>query len=111
MIHAKGKLFSLLKGCVKINNSVMFLGHCYIAVSLFLYFFEQVAGNVNCLASSADGSYIFAGLSEGVAVLSMGDHTVKTIWKTEDVEIVALQVKSVGNQLYLLAAVDDMGIT
>lgn len=70
----------------------------------------QVAGNVNCLASSADGSYIFAGLSEGVAVLSMGDHTVKTIWKTEDVEIVALQVKSVGNQLYLLAAVDDMGL-
>ncbi|XP_078283535.1 WD repeat-containing protein 93 [Rhinoraja longicauda] len=70
----------------------------------------QVAGNVTCLASSMDGSYIFAGLSEGVAVLSMGDHTVKTVWKTEDAEIVALQVKSVGSQLYLLAAVDDMGL-
>ncbi|XP_051896227.1 WD repeat-containing protein 93 [Pristis pectinata] len=70
----------------------------------------RVPGNVNCLASSVDGSYVFAGLSEGVAVLNMEDHTVKTVWKTEDVEIVAIQVKSVGSQLYVLAAVDDMGL-
>ncbi|XP_072133794.1 WD repeat-containing protein 93 isoform X1 [Mobula birostris] len=70
----------------------------------------QVPGNVNCLAGSVDGSYIFAGLSEGIAIFNMENHTVKTVWKTEDVEIVAIQVKSVGSQLHLLAAVDDMGL-
>ncbi|XP_062922174.1 WD repeat-containing protein 93 isoform X2 [Mobula hypostoma] len=70
----------------------------------------QVPGNVNCLAGSVDGSCIFAGLSEGIAIFNMENHTVKTVWKTEDVEIVAIQVKSVGSQLHLLAAVDDMGL-
>ncbi|XP_069766919.1 WD repeat-containing protein 93 [Narcine bancroftii] len=70
----------------------------------------QVPGNVNCLASSADGRYIFVGLSEGVAIFNMKDHTVKMVWKKEDIEIVDLHVKSAEGQLYLVAAVDDMGL-
>uniref|UniRef100_UPI00398EEA11 WD repeat-containing protein 93 isoform X2 n=1 Tax=Pristiophorus japonicus TaxID=55135 RepID=UPI00398EEA11 len=70
----------------------------------------QLPGNLNCLANTVDANYIFAGLSEGVAVLNTEDHTVTSVWTSGDVEIVALQVTHAGGQLYLLAAVDDMGI-
>ncbi|XP_078386137.1 WD repeat-containing protein 93 [Cetorhinus maximus] len=70
----------------------------------------QLPGNLNCFANPVDGNYIFAGLSEGVAVLNMEDHTIRSVWKMEGIEIVALQVRLVGCQLYLFAALDDMGV-
>ncbi|XP_078098002.1 WD repeat-containing protein 93 [Mustelus asterias] len=70
----------------------------------------QVPGTLNCFANSVHGNYIFAGISEGVAVLNMEDHTVKSVWNMEGIEIAALQVRHVGGQLYLLAALDDMGV-
>ncbi|XP_041030679.1 WD repeat-containing protein 93 [Carcharodon carcharias] len=70
----------------------------------------QLPGNLNCFADPVDGNYIFAGLSEGVAVLNMGDHTIRSVWKMEGIEIVALQVRLVGGQLYLFAALDDIGV-
>ncbi|GCB70057.1 hypothetical protein scyTo_0005601 [Scyliorhinus torazame] len=45
----------------------------------------QLPRNLNCFANSVDGNYIFAGLSEGVGVLNMEDHTVKSVWNMEGV--------------------------
>ncbi|XP_038670562.1 WD repeat-containing protein 93 [Scyliorhinus canicula] len=70
----------------------------------------QLPGNLNCFANSVDANSIFVGLSEGVGVLNMEDHTVKSVWNMEGIEIAALQVRHVGGQLYLLAALDDMGV-
>ncbi|XP_067874183.1 WD repeat-containing protein 93 isoform X2 [Heterodontus francisci] len=70
----------------------------------------QLPANLNCFANSVDENYIFAGLSEGVAVLNMEDQTVTSVWNMEGIEVVALQVRHAGGKLYLLAALDDMGI-
>ncbi|XP_072421301.1 WD repeat-containing protein 93 [Chiloscyllium punctatum] len=70
----------------------------------------QLPGNLNCFANIVDGKNIFAGMSEGVAILNQEDHTIKSLWRMEGVEIIALQVRHVGGQLYLLAARDDMGV-
>ncbi|XP_048471835.1 WD repeat-containing protein 93 isoform X2 [Rhincodon typus] len=70
----------------------------------------QLPGNLNCFANIVDGNDIFAGMSEGVVVLNQEDHTIRSVWRMEGVDIVALQVRHVGGQLYLLAALDDMGV-
>ncbi|XP_060708834.1 WD repeat-containing protein 93 [Hemiscyllium ocellatum] len=51
----------------------------------------QLPGNLNCFANIMDGKNIFAGMSEGVAILNQEDHTIKSLWKMEGVEIIALQ--------------------
>ncbi|XP_063301712.1 WD repeat-containing protein 93 isoform X1 [Pelobates fuscus] len=65
---------------------------------------------VNCIASGKSGTYIFVGLSEGVAVYRVSDLQWICGWEEPNVEICSLDVCHVKNEMYLIAAVDDMGI-
>ncbi|KAM3927085.1 WD repeat-containing protein 93 [Leptodactylus fuscus] len=68
----------------------------------------HVTKRVNCLA--VGGSYLFVGLSEGLAVYSLTDNDWICGWETNKVEVCALTVCHVQNQVYFLSTVDDMGI-
>ncbi|XP_056427910.1 WD repeat-containing protein 93 isoform X2 [Hyla sarda] len=56
------------------------------------------------------GSYLFVGLSEGLAVYSLTDQDWICGWDASKVEVCNLNVCQVQNQVYFLSTVDDMGI-
>ncbi|XP_075714279.1 WD repeat-containing protein 93 [Rhinoderma darwinii] len=68
----------------------------------------HVSKRVNCIA--VGGSYLFVGLSEGLAVYSLTDRDWICGWEANKVEVCTLTVCHVQNQVYFLSTVDDMGI-
>ncbi|XP_040270084.1 WD repeat-containing protein 93 [Bufo bufo] len=68
----------------------------------------HVSKRVTCMA--VGGSYLFAGLSEGLAVYSLTDRDWICGWEANKVEVCALTVCQVQDQVYFLSTVDDMGI-
>ncbi|XP_063781866.1 WD repeat-containing protein 93 [Pseudophryne corroboree] len=70
----------------------------------------QVSRRVNCVAAGASGTYLFAGLSEGLAVYSLSDQGWICGWEADNLEVCSLGVCQVQNQVYLISTVDDMGI-
>ncbi|KAE8618184.1 hypothetical protein XENTR_v10009302 [Xenopus tropicalis] len=70
----------------------------------------QVSKRVNCLAAVESGTYLFVGHSDGLAVYNFPDCSWICSWETAKIEICSLSICHVKNELYLLAAVDDMGI-
>lgn len=68
----------------------------------------QVFRRVNCMA--IEGSYLFVGLSEGLAVYSLTDREWICGWDANKVEVCNLTVCQVQNEVYFLSTVDDMGI-
>ncbi|XP_053321421.1 WD repeat-containing protein 93 [Spea bombifrons] len=70
----------------------------------------HITRRVNCMAAGSAGMYIFAGLSEGVAVYDMSDMKQICEWEATKIEICYISVCHVKNQIYLIATIDDMGV-
>uniref|UniRef100_A0A8C5M9I9 WD repeat domain 93 n=1 Tax=Leptobrachium leishanense TaxID=445787 RepID=A0A8C5M9I9_9ANUR len=70
----------------------------------------HVTKRVNCMASGKSGPYLFVGLSEGLAVYRASDLQWICGWEAPKIDICSLEVCHVKNELYLIAAVDDMGV-
>ncbi|XP_075061297.1 WD repeat-containing protein 93 [Mixophyes fleayi] len=70
----------------------------------------HVSRRVNCVAAGGSGTYLFVGLSEGLAVYSLSDHDWVCGWEASNLDVCSLSVSLVHNQVYLLSTVDDMGI-
>ncbi|KAM4749031.1 WD repeat-containing protein 93 [Rhinophrynus dorsalis] len=70
----------------------------------------QITKRAHCMAVGGSGTYIFIGLSEGIAVYSLPNYTWICGWESTTIEIFSLSVCHVKNQIFVLATVDDMGI-
>ncbi|KAM6257446.1 WD repeat-containing protein 93 isoform 2-T3 [Porphyrio hochstetteri] len=68
----------------------------------------QVTGRANCLAVS--GSYIFVGLSVGLAAFRVSDCKEICAWDAVKTEICAIHASHLGNDCHVLLAVDEMGL-
>nr|XP_029501774.1 WD repeat-containing protein 93 [Oncorhynchus nerka] len=86
----------------------------------------QVSGDVklpvrtNCVACSEDGRYIFLGHPHGLSVMAQPQGITTSsssspycvpVWQEDQVEITSLQITCLGEMVYLLASLDDMGNT
>ncbi|NXO02817.1 WDR93 protein, partial [Rhinopomastus cyanomelas] len=74
----------------------------------FLTIEFQVTGSANCLAAS--GKYIFVGVSVGLATFRVSDCKEVCVCDTVNTDICAIHASDLGNELYVLLAVDKMGI-
>ncbi|XP_033121849.1 WD repeat-containing protein 93-like isoform X2 [Anneissia japonica] len=63
-----------------------------------------------CLKQSPDGRYIFVGLPNGLAVLDATHHIVLARWQQEEADISTLEISLIGVQMYLVTAIDDLGL-
>ncbi|CAH1797468.1 unnamed protein product [Owenia fusiformis] len=70
----------------------------------------QLHGKSTVLKSTADGKYLFVGLTDGVAALDASSNTTIAQWEVEGVEISSLHISKPTDECYLLSTVDDMGI-
>ena len=61
------------------------------------------------MADSKDGRYVIMGMTNGLVVIDAHTQHVVAHWKQDGVEITTIQVSSLGDQLYLLSTIDDMG--
>ncbi|XP_072004584.1 WD repeat-containing protein 93 isoform X2 [Engystomops pustulosus] len=68
----------------------------------------HVSKRVNCMAFG--GSYLFAGLSEGLSVYSVTERDWICGWEASKVEVCSLSVCQAQEQVFFLSTVDDMGI-
>ncbi|XP_066448886.1 WD repeat-containing protein 93 isoform X2 [Eleutherodactylus coqui] len=68
----------------------------------------HVSKRVNCMTIGE--SYLFVGLSEGMAVYGLTDRDWICGWEAQKVEVCSLSVCRVQNHVYFLSTVDDMGI-
>ncbi|KAM6409412.1 WD repeat-containing protein 93 [Rhynochetos jubatus] len=68
----------------------------------------QVTGRANCLAVS--GKYVFVGLSVGLAAFRVSDCKEVCAWDAVKMEICAIHASDLGNERYVLLAVDEMGL-
>ncbi|KFW07967.1 WD repeat-containing protein 93, partial [Eurypyga helias] len=68
----------------------------------------QVTGRINCLAVS--GKYVFVGLSVGLAAFRVSDCKEICAWDAVKMEICAIHASDLGNERYVLLAVDEMGL-
>ncbi|XP_052373284.1 WD repeat-containing protein 93 isoform X1 [Oncorhynchus keta] len=85
----------------------------------------QASGDVklpvrtNCVACSEDGRYIFLGHPHGLSVMAQPQGITTSsssspycvpVWQEDQVEITSLQTTCLGEMVYLLASLDDMGV-
>ncbi|NXN20207.1 WDR93 protein, partial [Indicator maculatus] len=68
----------------------------------------QVTGRANCLAVS--GTYIFVGLSMGLAAFKVSDCKELCAWDAASTEICAIHASHLGTEHHVLLAVDEMGL-
>ncbi|KAL5005326.1 hypothetical protein ScPMuIL_018782 [Solemya velum] len=65
--------------------------------------------NVSCLAESGDGRYVFLGLMNGLAVIDALSHAPIARLEETGMEITSLVAYSIGQHIYMLVTIDDMG--
>nr|XP_023697769.1 WD repeat-containing protein 93 isoform X2 [Paramormyrops kingsleyae] len=65
----------------------------------------------NCLACTDDGKYVFVGFSCGISVISAVGHVRTATWEQDRVEIISIHCTCLGEMAYLIATVDDMGVS
>jgi hypothetical protein len=72
------------------------------------------------VACSEDGRYIFLGHPHGLSVMAQPQGITTSsssspycvpVWQEDQVEITSLQITCLGEMVYLLASLDDMGNT
>ena len=62
------------------------------------------------MASSQDGHYIFIGMPDGLVALNANTHQTVTQWKEDGMEITTIQISGIGEQIYMIATLDDFGM-
>ncbi|XP_043934247.1 WD repeat-containing protein 93 isoform X2 [Protopterus annectens] len=70
----------------------------------------ELRERANCVTTSQDGRYIFAGLPSGIAAFSASTYSLVCTWEAKNVVITSIFITHSGKQLYLLATIDDMGL-
>ncbi|XP_048887426.1 WD repeat-containing protein 93 isoform X2 [Brienomyrus brachyistius] len=65
----------------------------------------------NCLACTDDGKYVFVGFSCGISAITAVGHVRTATWEQGRVEIISIHCTCLGEMAYLIATVDDMGVS
>ncbi|KAK3602510.1 hypothetical protein CHS0354_029323 [Potamilus streckersoni] len=63
-----------------------------------------------CMCDSVDGKYVFLGLPSGVLAIDGHSQQILAFWEDEHADITLIKAYLMGEQLYLIVTIDDMGI-
>ncbi|KAL3866222.1 hypothetical protein ACJMK2_043544 [Sinanodonta woodiana] len=63
-----------------------------------------------CMCDSVDGKYVFLGLPSGLLAIDGHSQQILAFWEDEHADITQIKAYLMGEQLYLIITIDDMGI-